>query len=330
MARRAQPPGRLEGEAGEPVPGKKWRHRPHWRGATGPCSTGRQSGSWSRRAAPGENALAVGVYDVALPIRVPLETPATLLTSQEARARCCQSSRGHRVSVLSRTPLVGRATTFPFVPAPPDDDDPRDRRAALARRTDSPRSASPTLPSSPPGHTSRSRWWRRRSPPSSSSVRSPRWSLPAASFGTTASPFMMSSSPSPSTWSPAMASPWATTACSLTAASVPCAPSASRSLSQDRLPWKGGVVAWVGTHRRHHAFADRPGDPHLTCARRGGPLGAGRGVVARAPGWLFDDVYPESGFSRMCDVIPICESSIGCSRSSSFSRWCSRSASAGP
>jgi len=28
------------------------------------------------------------------------------------------------------------------------------------------------------------------------------------------------------------------------------------------LPIEGPVIQWVADHRRHHAFADREGDPH--------------------------------------------------------------------
>ena len=28
------------------------------------------------------------------------------------------------------------------------------------------------------------------------------------------------------------------------------------------MSFQGQVIGWVATHRRHHAFTDRPGDPH--------------------------------------------------------------------
>ena len=61
---------------------------------------------------------------------------------------------------------------------------------------------------------------------------------------------------------------------------------------------EGGVVAWVGTHRRHHAFADRPGDPHSPALAGEGRWAPVAGLWHAHLGWLFDDVYPESGFSR--------------------------------
>jgi stearoyl-CoA desaturase (Delta-9 desaturase) len=61
---------------------------------------------------------------------------------------------------------------------------------------------------------------------------------------------------------------------------------------------EGGVVSWVGNHRRHHAFADRDGDPHspaLAGSSRWAPLA---GLWHAHIGWLFEDGYPASGFSR--------------------------------
>lgn len=48
-----------------------------------------------------------------------------------------------------------------------------------------------------------------------------------------------------------------------------------------------GVIGWVATHRRHHAFADRPGDPHsphLDAAQ--GVKGILRGLWFAHMGWL--------------------------------------------
>jgi len=61
---------------------------------------------------------------------------------------------------------------------------------------------------------------------------------------------------------------------------------------------EGGVVAWVGTHRRHHAFADRPGDPHSPALAGEGRWAPLAGLWHAHLGWLFADVYPESGFSK--------------------------------
>ena len=61
---------------------------------------------------------------------------------------------------------------------------------------------------------------------------------------------------------------------------------------------EGGIVAWVSTHRRHHAFADRLGDPHSPVLAREGRWAPVAGLWHAHLGWLFDDGYPESGFAR--------------------------------
>ncbi|MBJ3810290.1 acyl-CoA desaturase [Streptomyces flavofungini] len=53
------------------------------------------------------------------------------------------------------------------------------------------------------------------------------------------------------------------------------------------LSFQGDVVGWVATHRRHHAFTDRPGDPHSPY-RYGTQLrGQLRGLAHAHVGWLF-------------------------------------------
>jgi len=61
---------------------------------------------------------------------------------------------------------------------------------------------------------------------------------------------------------------------------------------------EGGVIAWVSTHRRHHAFADRDGDPHSPALARESRWAPIAGLWHAHLGWLFDDGFPESGFSR--------------------------------
>ncbi|HEX4432177.1 MAG TPA: fatty acid desaturase [Frankiaceae bacterium] len=52
--------------------------------------------------------------------------------------------------------------------------------------------------------------------------------------------------------------------------------------------FEGGVISWVATHRRHHAFADRPGDPHSPYRYgRGSAWGQLRGLGHAHLGWLF-------------------------------------------
>jgi stearoyl-CoA desaturase (delta-9 desaturase) len=51
---------------------------------------------------------------------------------------------------------------------------------------------------------------------------------------------------------------------------------------------EGPVISWVADHRKHHAFADRQGDPHSPHVDHGvGWAGALRGLVHAHIGWLF-------------------------------------------
>jgi stearoyl-CoA desaturase (delta-9 desaturase) len=51
---------------------------------------------------------------------------------------------------------------------------------------------------------------------------------------------------------------------------------------------EGPVISWVADHRKHHAFSDRPGDPHSPHVDHGvGWHGALRGLVHAHVGWLF-------------------------------------------
>jgi stearoyl-CoA desaturase (Delta-9 desaturase) len=51
---------------------------------------------------------------------------------------------------------------------------------------------------------------------------------------------------------------------------------------------EGPVISWVADHRKHHAFSDRPGDPHSPHVDHGvGWRGALRGLVHAHVGWLF-------------------------------------------
>ncbi|WP_232248536.1 acyl-CoA desaturase [Streptacidiphilus rugosus] len=53
------------------------------------------------------------------------------------------------------------------------------------------------------------------------------------------------------------------------------------------MAFQGDVISWVATHRRHHAFTDRPGDPHSPF-RYGTTLrGQLRGLAHAHVGWLF-------------------------------------------
>jgi stearoyl-CoA desaturase (delta-9 desaturase) len=51
---------------------------------------------------------------------------------------------------------------------------------------------------------------------------------------------------------------------------------------------EGPVISWVADHRKHHAFADRPGDPHSPHVDHGGGWrGALQGLAHAHVGWLF-------------------------------------------
>jgi stearoyl-CoA desaturase (delta-9 desaturase) len=51
---------------------------------------------------------------------------------------------------------------------------------------------------------------------------------------------------------------------------------------------EGPVISWVADHRKHHAFADVPGDPHSPHVDHGvGLAGAVRGLLHAHVGWLF-------------------------------------------
>jgi stearoyl-CoA desaturase (Delta-9 desaturase) len=51
---------------------------------------------------------------------------------------------------------------------------------------------------------------------------------------------------------------------------------------------EGPVISWVADHRKHHAFADREGDPHSPHVDHGhGWRGALRGLLHAHMGWLF-------------------------------------------
>jgi stearoyl-CoA desaturase (Delta-9 desaturase) len=51
---------------------------------------------------------------------------------------------------------------------------------------------------------------------------------------------------------------------------------------------EGPVIEWVATHRQHHQFSDRPGDPHSPHVDHGhGWRGAFGGLLHAHVGWLF-------------------------------------------
>jgi stearoyl-CoA desaturase (delta-9 desaturase) len=50
---------------------------------------------------------------------------------------------------------------------------------------------------------------------------------------------------------------------------------------------EGGVIQWVADHRRHHAYADREGDPHSPWRYGASVTGLLRGLLFAHCGWLF-------------------------------------------
>ena len=61
------------------------------------------------------------------------------------------------------------------------------------------------------------------------------------------------------------------------------------------MSFQGDVIGWVATHRRHHAFTDRPGDPHSPYRYGTHLRGQLRGLLHAHVGWLFrnDRTTPE-------------------------------------
>jgi stearoyl-CoA desaturase (delta-9 desaturase) len=52
---------------------------------------------------------------------------------------------------------------------------------------------------------------------------------------------------------------------------------------------EGPVISWVADHRKHHAYTDRPGDPHSPHVGHGGGIGGAlRGLAHAHVGWLFE------------------------------------------
>ncbi|MBV8159644.1 MAG: acyl-CoA desaturase [Acidimicrobiia bacterium] len=61
---------------------------------------------------------------------------------------------------------------------------------------------------------------------------------------------------------------------------------------------EGGVIGWVANHRRHHAFADREGDPHSPTSAGSGARTALGGLWHAHVGWLFKPTFAESMFAK--------------------------------
>jgi stearoyl-CoA desaturase (delta-9 desaturase) len=62
---------------------------------------------------------------------------------------------------------------------------------------------------------------------------------------------------------------------------------------------QGPLVTWVAAHRRHHAYSDRPGDPHSPNLHGPGLRGLLHGLWHAHVGWMFsDEVSDWSRFAR--------------------------------
>lgn len=59
------------------------------------------------------------------------------------------------------------------------------------------------------------------------------------------------------------------------------------------MAFEGAVIDWVATHRRHHAYTDRPGDPHSPFRYGTGTWAQVKGLAFAHIGWLLlDDATP--------------------------------------
>jgi stearoyl-CoA desaturase (delta-9 desaturase) len=64
------------------------------------------------------------------------------------------------------------------------------------------------------------------------------------------------------------------------------------------MSFQGNVIEWVAIHRRHHAFTDRPGDPHSPYRYGTSLRGQLRGLLHAHLGWLFTaDPTPASRYA---------------------------------
>jgi stearoyl-CoA desaturase (delta-9 desaturase) len=64
------------------------------------------------------------------------------------------------------------------------------------------------------------------------------------------------------------------------------------------MSFQGDVIGWVAIHRRHHAFTDRPGDPHSPYRYGTSVGGQFRGLAHAHVGWLLrDDPTPSARYA---------------------------------
>src|ERR1700729_3971464 len=64
------------------------------------------------------------------------------------------------------------------------------------------------------------------------------------------------------------------------------------------MSFEGAAIGWVAIHRRHHAFADQPGDPHSPYRYGTSLAGQLRGLAHAHMGWLLrDDPTPPARYA---------------------------------
>lgn len=79
---------------------------------------------------------------------------------------------------------------------------------------------------------------------------------------------------------------------------------------------QGSVIQWVADHRRHHAYADKEGDPHSPWLYGTGPVAVARGFLHAHMGWLFErnltnrerfapDLLKDRGLARVSSLFPL-------------------------
>jgi len=64
------------------------------------------------------------------------------------------------------------------------------------------------------------------------------------------------------------------------------------------MSFQGNIIDWVAVHRRHHAYTDRPGDPHSPYRYGTSLRGQLRGLAHSHLGWMFtDDETPAARYA---------------------------------
>ncbi len=87
------------------------------------------------------------------------------------------------------------------------------------------------------------------------------------------------------------------------------------------MSFEGDVIGWVAIHRRHHAFADRPGDPHSPYRYGTSLSGQLRGLAHAHVGWLLrDDPTPVERYAPDMVADPALRAI-----SAAFPAWCALS-----